>query len=209
MRKQLLAFSGAALFAIALSFAPQLGVRSVAAQGATHETQPVYTTPDGFLLGDLVPGASATLLRNRNGLTTNVNTFVTGTGAYTMWWVLFNHPASCMTYLCTFDEPDLVVNATGHIVSSAGVANFSGRLIPGGPYSGQVLYVGPEPTLTNPSGALIVLVVRYHGPAIPGIIPQQLTYFEGGCPGGGAPCRDEQLVVFPGECSGLCLVPLP
>ncbi len=182
----------------------------VAAQGggATQEFTQAYTTPDGFLLGDVVPGSNATLTRNQNGLTTNVHTFVDAAGVYSMWWVLFNHPASCATYLCTFDEPDLVVNATAHIVNGAGNTNFGARLTPGGPYSGEILYQGPEPNLTNPVGALIVLVVRYHGPAIPGMIPQQLYYFLGGCPDGGAPCEDKQLVVFRGtECTGACAIP--
>jgi|SRR5215510_4794339 len=196
------------LFAIALTSTSGFTTRSVAAQGATHETTQVYTTPDGFLLGDVVPGSDATLLRNRNGLTTNVHTLVDAPGAYTVWWVLFNHPSSCTTYLCTFDEPDLVVNATGHLVPAVGNANFSGRLIPGGPYSGEVIYEGPEPELTNPAGALITLVIRYHGPAIPGMVPQQLTTFLGGCPDDGPPCEDKQLVVFAGpECTGACATP--
>ncbi len=208
MRRQMLLLSVALLSTVALSFASQVSVPSVAAAGATNETQPVYTTPDGFLLGTAVPGAYARLVRNNNGLTTNVHTSVLGTGVYTVWWVLFNHPEACATYLCTFDEPDLVVNATGRIVSG-GRANFSARLSPGGPYSGEIIYEGPDPSLTNPRGALITLVVRYHGPAIPGMIPEQLTTFLGGCPDGGAPCVDEQLAVFPGDCSGDCLVPFP
>jgi hypothetical protein len=155
-----------------------------------------------------VPGSHATLTRNGNGLTTNVHTSVNEPGVYSVWWVLFNHPASCTTYLCTFDEPDLVVNATGHIVPGVGNASFSARLTPGGPYSGEILYQGPEPNLTNVDGALITLVVRYHGAAIPGMISQQLTHFLGGCPDGGAPCQDAQLVVFQGnECTGACAIP--
>jgi len=206
MRK-LLTVALASLFSIAFSFTPQGSVTSEAAQGATHETQTVYTTPDGFLLGPAVPGAYATLVRNHNGLTTNVHTSVTsGPGPYTLWWIIFNDPASCEFYLCTFDVPDLVVNATGKIVPPGGRANFSAWVGLGGPYSGEVL-VG-DPGLTNPEGALITLVIRYHGPAIPGMIPQQLTYHSADfCPGGGSPCVDEQIVVFPGECSGLCLDP--
>jgi len=206
---KLLTVALAALFSIAFSFTPQGGVRSAAAQGATHEVETVYTTPDGFLLGDPVPGAYATLMRNKNGLTTNVHTSVTsGPGPYTLWWIIFNDPASCVFYLCTFDEPDLAVNATGKFISPRGVANFGAWLGSGGPYSGEVVFGNPNNGLTNPEGALITLVVRYHGPAIPGIIPQQLTYHSADfCPGGGSPCVDEQIVVFPGECSGLCLDP--
>lgn len=207
MARKLLLLSMALLMVV--SSASQFSGRSVAAAGATHETRPVHTTPDGFLLGPAVPGAYARLVRNNNGLTANVHTFLTDTGVYTVWWVLFNHPEDCTTFLCTFDEPDLVVNATGRIVNAGSPANFSARLIPGGPYSGEIIYEGPDPSLTNPSGALITLVMRYHGPAMPGRIPEQLTTFEGGCPGGGSPCVDEQLAVFPGDCSGDCLVPFP
>jgi hypothetical protein len=206
MKRRIVLISIALLAAIALS---QVSSRSVVASGATTETQPVYTTPDGFLLGDVVSGAYAKLVRNNNGITTNVHTSLTGSGVYSMWWVVFNHPDACATFLCTYDEPDLVVSATGKVVPSGGPANLSAWLGLGGPYSGEILYEGPEASLTNPNGALITLVVRYHGPAIPGQIPEQLTTFLGGCPNGGAPCVDEQLVVFPGDCSGACLVPFP
>jgi len=208
MRKQLLTLLLVALFAIPLITIPDIGLRSVGAQGATREVQPVYTTPDGFLLGSPVPGALANLVRGRNGITTNVQTAVAAPGAYTVWWVVFNNPGACATYLCTFDEPDLVSHAAGHIVSPGGNANLSGSLRVGGPL-GEVIYEGPDPGLTNPSGALITLVVRYHGPALAGMIPQQISTFLGGCPpGGGLSCQDVQLVVFPGnECTGACADP--
>lgn len=208
MRKQLLTLLLVALFAIPLSTAPHVGSQNVAAQGATRETQPVYTTPDGFLLGSPVPGALANLVRGQNGITTNVQTAVAVPGAYTVWWIVFNHPAACATYLCTFDEPDLISYAAGHIVSPGGSANLSGSLRVGGA-RGEVIYEGPDPDLTNPGGALITLVVRYHGPALAGMIPQQISTFLGGCPpGGGLSCQDVQLVVFPGnECTGACADP--
>jgi hypothetical protein len=147
-------------------------------------------------------------MRNSNGITTNVNTAVAEPGVYTVWWVVFNHPATCSTYLCTFDEPDLVSHAAGHIVADRGNANLAGSLRVGGPL-GEVIYEGPEPELTNPEGALITLVIRYHGLAIPGAIPQQRSTFLGGCPlGGSLSCQDVQLVVFPGnECTGTCADP--
>jgi hypothetical protein len=198
-----------ALLATLLSFAPSGDVRSVAAQGATHETIPVYTTPDGFLLGDPIPGAYASLHRNGNGMTTNIHTFVTDPGAYTLWWVVFNHPQACQTYLCTYDEPDLITAATGHPVGSAEIASFTGRLNVGGPYNNEILYEGPDPGLTNPSGSLITLVIRYHGTELTRGGSKQFRRFLAGCPDDGAPCEDVQLIIFPGDCSGACLVPFP
>ncbi|HEY8225615.1 MAG TPA: hypothetical protein VIG25_10075 [Pyrinomonadaceae bacterium] len=207
MRRKLLLLPIGSLFLFALAFTAQVSVQNVSAAGASSETQPVYTTPDGFLLGSVVPGAYARLVRNQNGITTNVHTSLEGSGVYTVWWVVFNHPEDCETYLCTFDLPDLVVNATGRIVPSGAPANFSAWLGIGGPYSGEVI---PDfnGSLTNPEGALITLVVRFHGPPIPGQVPEQLSTFFGGCPNGEG-CVDEQLVVFPGDCSGDCLVPFP
>ena len=54
MRK-LLHFSLTALLAIAFSFMSQGGVTKAAVQRATIESQTVYTTPDGFVLGAPVP----------------------------------------------------------------------------------------------------------------------------------------------------------
>jgi hypothetical protein len=209
MKTQSLHIARLLLFALILTAAPLLTGNTLAAAETTHETQPVYTTPDGFLLGAPVPNASAKLSRGSNGLTTTVQTYVGVAGVYSVWWVVFNHPGTCQTYLCTFDEPDLVVNTTAHVVSLPGAANLSGSLHAGaGPYSGQVLYEGPEPQLANPAGALITLVIRYHGPKLAGSIPDQLTNYLGGCADGGAPCQDIQLAVFPGaECSGNCSNP--
>jgi hypothetical protein len=181
------------------------GDMSIAAQRASVETQTVYTTPDGFLLGPPVPGAYATLVRNSQGLTTGVHTSVSsGPGVYSLWWLIYNDPASCATYLCTFDLPDIAVNATARIVPN-GEASLNAHLSPGGPYSGEVVLGDSSTGLTNPEGALVFLIVRYHGPA--GNVDEQLTQYAGGCPGAGAPCVDEQIIVFPGDCSGPCETP--
>lgn len=207
MRK-LLRISLSVLFAIPFGVITPGGVTKAGAQGASRETQTVYTTPDGFLLGSPVDGAYASLMRNKNGLTANVHTFVrSGPGVYSLWWIIYNNPASCTTYLCTFDVPDLAVNATARIVPK-GAANFGAWLGPGGPYSGEVVFGDPDIGITNTEGAAVWLIVRYHGPAIAGDVEEQFTQYFGGCPGGGA-CIDEQIVVFPGDCSGPCLVPLP
>jgi hypothetical protein len=196
----------AMLLAIALSVSSSSMQQRVAAQAASNTTVPVYTTPDGFILADVIDGAEARLVRNSAGLTTNVHTFASP-GAYTMWWVVFNHPQDCQTYICTYDEPDLVIGATGHPVSASELANFSARLGVNGPYNNFILYEGPDPTLSNPAGALITLVIRYHGSELASGGSDEFRNYFAGCPDGGAPCQDQQLVVFPGDCSGLCLVP--
>jgi hypothetical protein len=196
----------AMLLATALTLSSSFLPQRVIAQGASSSTVPVYTTPDGFILGDVIDGAEARLVRNPAGLTTNVHTFA-GSGAYTLWWVVFNHPENCQTYLCTYDEPDLVIGATGHPVSGSELANFSGRLGVNGPYNNFILYEGPDPTLSNPAGALITLVIRYHGPELASGGSDEFRSYFAGCPDGGAPCQDKQLVVFPGDCSGQCSVP--
>ncbi|PWT89676.1 MAG: hypothetical protein C5B55_10960 [Blastocatellia bacterium] len=183
--------------------------RSTSANSAAHETTAVYYTPDGFLLGAPVLGASADFNRSRNGISTNVHTYVTQPGAYTLWWVVFNRPENCQTYLCTFDEPDLVIRATGHPVSQSDVANLSARLNVGGPYNNEIIYAGPDPTLSNPEGALITLVLRYHGTDLEPGGSKHFRTFLAGCPEDGAPCEDVQLVVSQGDCSGACLIPFP
>jgi hypothetical protein len=201
MKRQILSLSCVALFL--MCFVAPFNSR-VAADRANHQTAPVNTTPDGFVLGPEVPGASATLVRSRNGITANVHTTVSSAGVYSLWWVIFNHPETQCTdpsdnYQCEYDLPDIVVNATGHI-SAGGNLNMSAWLGVGGPYSGEVIcpgFAGPcsGVGLTNPEGAVVLLVIRYHGPATPGIIPQQLTTYLGG-PDDCAVCVDEQLVLF-------------
>jgi hypothetical protein len=204
--KKLLRFT--VLFVFTLGLVPQNGVTTAATHGVSIETVPVHTTPDGFLLGPPVPGASARLMRNADGLTTNVHTsVVSGPGVYSLWWIVFNDPASCTTYLCTYDLPDLAVNAGAHASQNGKALNLSAWLGEGGgPYSGEVVVGDPSIGLTNPEGALVTLIVRYHGPTTRGGIQDQLTQYFGGCPGGAA-CVDEQIVVFRGDCSGACAVP--
>ena len=203
--KKLLRFSMLLIIAFALMSPGDMSI--AAAPRASQEVQTVYTTPDGFLLGPPVPGAYGTLVRNDDGLTTGIHTTVSsGPGVYSLWWIIYNNPGSCTTYLCTFDLPDLAVNATARIVPR-GTASLNAHLSPGGPYSGEVVLGDPAVGLTNIDGALVFLIVRYHGPATPGIIQDQLTQYAGGCPGAGAPCVDEQIIVFPGDCTGACAVP--
>lgn len=72
----------------------------------------------------------------------------------------------------------------------AGVGDFSASIKIGGHPSGEVLR---GPRLLNPAGALAVMVVRYHGSALRGMIRQQISTFDGGS--AIYNCADLQLVV--------------
>jgi hypothetical protein len=139
-------------------------------------------------------------VRNNDSLTVNIHTSDLPPGAYSVWWVIYNHPELCtVPFECmdpahdeALDSPVqfALQNATGHIVGGAAIGNFSASIRIGGHPSGEVL---EGPGLLNPAGALVLMVVRYHGPAISGMIPQQLSTFDGGCAINN--CEDLQLVV--------------
>ena len=158
----------------------------------------VGANDEGFVTGSAVEGATATLQRTDGGLKINIHTTDLLPGAYTIWWAFYNYPENCVGP-CGFDD-DFVpavgsfwTNATGKVISNGDSANFAAHVDVGGPF-GEVIVDGPG--LANPSGAEVQLVIRYHGPAIPGIIEEQTSTFLGGCPDGGPPCQDMQFIRF-------------
>ena len=163
---------------------------STFSQKPLRDTTEVYHIDDGTL----VTGASSSLIRNGNGLTMTVSTNGLPAGAYTAWWVIENYPQYCTERPCSPDDEGnplvqtSVFNATGRIVSGNGIGNFGAWVGIGGPYSGEVLF---GPGLLNPLGADVYLVIRYHGPVIPGMVKQQTTTFDGGCSIN--TCSDEQI----------------
>lgn len=188
------------LSAIALTFSPLLTVSSNA--GNDKSTKPIHTiigaNDDGFIAGDVVNSAVATLKRSDDGLKVTIHTTDLPPGAYTIWWAVYNYPENCAGP-CGFDD-DLSpavgafwVNATGKVITNGDQANFVAHLDADGPF-GEILVPGAG--LANPQGAEVQIVVRYHGVAIPGMIEEQTSTFLGGCPDGGAPCQDLQLIVF-------------
>jgi hypothetical protein len=118
--------------------------------------------------------------------------------AYTVWWIVFNNPANCSDGACgeddifIFDEDGNIIGpnvpgreaaeisvlwAAGNVVGVAGNAGFAGHLQEG-KIKGDINF---GPGLTNVDGAEIHLVVRTHGPAIPGRVKEQISTFLGGC----------------------------
>ncbi|MFQ5709341.1 MAG: hypothetical protein ACE5HO_17930 [bacterium] len=72
--------------------------------------------------------------------------------------------------------------ATGDVANHRGQANFRARREIGD-LSGSLLPLfGLEPVgLLDPHGAEVHMIVRSHGPAIPGKIDEQIGSFDGGC----------------------------
>ena len=143
------------------------------------QTSGVVVFPDG----PTIPGASARRTIAGNGFNLWFNTSGLEPGnAYTLWAAVFNHPSACIVpNACTLADamaPDPavaleVIGVTGHVVGGSGRATFSGRI--------EVGDIGIRGVgVLNTSEAEVHLVLRSHGPKLPG--NAQLTEFNGGCP---------------------------
>ena len=113
------------------------------------------------------------LVRSLTGVSMNIDTTDLPVGAFTVWWVIFNNPGACSDGVCGSDDTGRggapnpaeggVLWGKGGIVGPDRMGHFSNSLglgVDAAP--GQVLR---GPGLTNPMGAEIHLIVRYHGPA--------------------------------------------
>jgi hypothetical protein len=162
--------------------------RSFAAQGATKDTSNVYNFPGP-------PSSTAVgtseLIRTPNGIKLTVQTSeLTAGNAYTVWFVIFNNPDECEDGC---NEDDLLFNpdvagtlayAMGHVVGDNGDATFSAHLSEGDTSKYPTDFpveVNPDVGLVDSQSAEIHIVVRDHGPTIPGLVSEQILSFSGGC----------------------------
>lgn len=108
--------------------------------------------------------------------------------AYTVWWVVFNDPAGCEGG-CGADDVNAnpprgdrtVFFAAGHVIGADGTGNFAGQIPEGRPGTDQI-FLG-DGILDDSRSAEVHLVVRTHGQAIPGLVDEQISTFNGGgCP---------------------------
>jgi len=156
------------------------------ASAATRETSEVYTFAD---LPALVDVGDAALVRNDNGVTVQASVEGVTPGAYTLWWVMWNNPEACGADGCTdadFGTPGLDVDigyATGHVVGNGGKLTLVAHVAEGGSLSGFPTEFG----ITSGSGLLdalnaeIHIVIRSHGPTIPGVVGEMTHTFAAGC----------------------------
>lgn len=198
---------------------------------ATNLGVPSETRADVLWFSDfqVVEGARAGLLRDTDAVWTRTHTTGLPRGdVVTLWWVIFNHPDPCEhgegDIACgvgdLFDGPDgatgvepACVYGDGSLVGGNGTARFHDRLSIGEARDSCIDFFvaavpeweGTDHGLTNPEGAEIHLVLRSHGPRIPGLVEAQRSTFAGGCeefldPGitelEAGQCSDVQLALF-------------
>lgn len=160
-----------------------------ARDGVVKSTSVVTEFPNGAE----IPGASARLMRGKNGVKGWLRTNgLTPGNAYTLWIIVFNHPENCiMANECRLADAmaadpavafDLI-SAGGQVVGQDGRATFAGRARVGEPGRRGI-------GLLDASEAQIHLVVRSHGPKLPG--SAQLQEFNGGCEPGPNECGNVQ-----------------
>lgn len=176
---------------------------SVLAAGAQHTESGVYR----FGAGTLVAGAEASITTNNGGANFTLHTSeLTPGDAVTVWWIIFNNPEYCdhgtgvpngalcggLDLSVRGGDPLIessVLYAAGHVIGGSGSGNYGGHLSVGDNSGANF-----GPGLLNPQGAEIHMVVRTHGPAIPGQIPEQIHTFNGACDVNA--CADLQFAVF-------------
>jgi hypothetical protein len=169
---------------------------------ATHCSTDVYdaTTLD-------VTGA-ATLIRNDNkiSMTFHAENLTPG-NAYTVWWVIWNKPENCaIPFACDLD--DLLITqlvevdvpfAAGLVVGTDGVGSFAASRMEGDTTgSTNHLFNAPPFALEDARTAEIHLLLRDHGPAIPGQVQEQISTFLGGCDV--YACYEPMFAIFSPDC---------
>lgn len=190
-------------------------------EGVSAKASSKQTAAIGGLPGPTGPiTGTATLHRNKNGITVNFKAENLYPGAYTIWWVIWNKPENCAVEdECMepdFPLPGSIVNgvgvevmyAGGHVVGNNGKGNFSARLNAGddSPESMNTSFGFPSVgglAVGNTFDAEVHVVLRTHGPSVPGLINEQISSYRGGCDN---PFQYAPFTVYPdviGECADI------
>ena len=186
---------------------------AVSAKASSKQTAPIGGLAD-------ITG-TATLHRNKNGITVNFKAEGLYPGAYTIWWVIWNNPLECTEgNLCgeaDFGTPNVdveVMYAGGHVVGNNGKGNFSAHLNAGDDTPESMNEAFGLPIIGglrvgNTFDAEVHVVLRTHGPAVPGLINEQIGSYRGGCDN---PFQYAPFTVYPntiGECADIAAAVFP
>ena len=149
-------------------------------------TADVYSPLYGTTLG------TSTLVRKNDEISINFETHGLTPGyAYTLWWVVWNKPENCtVSGACTGGDLALseeveveLLYAAGSVADNSGKVNYTAKLREHEVSESINTSIGFSEFggLQNASTAEIHMVLRSHGPAIPGMEDVQITEFKGGC----------------------------
>jgi hypothetical protein len=162
--------------------------------GSAAQAAPAERSTSGatvFMSPTVIPDAWSALVRTDDGVSMTFHTtgLTPGTAA-TVWWVFFNNPSACRLGMfgatCGLGDlanPEVQASvqfAAGHVIGGEGVANYGGHFSVGATpvCAGFGL---PCAGLLDARRADVHLVVRTHGPAIPGLVDEEISSFNGGC----------------------------
>jgi hypothetical protein len=164
-----------------------------ATRGPTHSESNVVWFADQ----ETSVGSSHLIRTDRGVLGTFRTSGLMPQEALTLWWVVFNNPAGCSA---PCGEDDIFLNgdpaqglneagiaaadivagyAAGTVANRHGRAMMVAQLRESAPVR-EVIF-GQAPVLKDSYGAEVHLVARSHGPAVPGLIEEQIGSYAGGC----------------------------
>ena len=164
---------GVLAVSVSLAIATLLSAQSP----ADHDFAKVKVIGAGTVVG------SADLVRNNNGITCVIHTSGLVPGdAYSVWWVM--------------PDEALIYNASGGLAGGDGTSTFAGHASVGpvGPVDGSVVLSNGDGSFDQPRTDTVTVIIRHHGPPIPGMINQQTGSFNTGC--GAAGCKNVQMATF-------------
>lgn len=122
----------------------------------------------------------STIKTNKSGVTFNylaynMSNLDPSGHAVTLWAVFFD-----LGVIPSEETITSMYQVSGHVIGDDGVIEFGGRVNEG---QEKDLWVGVP--LKDINNTQLVVIAKTHGPAIPGIINEQLSELEGGCNGDG------------------------
>ena len=161
-----------------------LGVSTVFAMRALHSTADVVEH------GATLPGVfgESTMVRNKNGVSFTINTTQLMGGHPHTIWMFIDEEALSLPGPPGLERFEIRLRVAGGLAGKDGSGHFAGHLSAGtlppvdATHPKDVLATGSDGSFDDPMGADILLIVRGHGPKIPGMIFEQTHFVLGGCP---------------------------
>ena len=188
---------------------------------------------DSGIARPFVERGISTIERTADSVTTTLESAGMDPGTWTYWTIFYNNPGNCkhpifgpdgkqISACSSSDRSSEGVErnpgyASGLVVDASGVGKFSStRKMNDDSYLGTTPPGMPAkfplccPVLTNPLGAEVHILMRYHGPAVTELVDAQIGSWGGGCntqyngfPNRGTPgefsCYDPSMAVHPGS----------